>query len=79
MQFINFMGLFIFPLKGYDFLIKFPPTCSLNVKFSIPTTNLKSFSHFLPFLISHLELRAKKCRFIWSSDRLEQELRDRCS
>ena len=39
--------------KRYDFPIDFSPTCtSLNVKFSIPTKNLESFSHFLPFLIN---------------------------
>ena len=65
--------------KRYDFPIDFSPTCiSLNIKFSIPTKNLESFSHFSPFLINHLVWRAKKCRFIWSSDRLEQELHDRC-
>ena len=58
----------------------FSPTCiSLNVKFSIPTRNLESFSLFLAFLVNRLVQRAKKCRFVWSSDRLEQELRDRCS
>ena len=40
---------------------------------------LESFSHFLAFLINHLVCRAKKCRFIWLSDRLEPELRDRCN
>ena len=40
----------------------------------------RKFFTFLSFLINHLVQRAKKkCRFIWSSDRLEQELRDRCS
>ena len=39
--------------KRYDFPIDLSPTCtSLNVKFSIPTKNLESFSHFLPFLIN---------------------------
>ena len=66
--------------KRCDFLIDFSPTCiSLNVKFSIPTKNLESFSHFIAFLINHLVWRDKKCRFIGSSDRLEPELRDRCS
>ena len=59
--------------KRYDFPIDFSPTCiSLNVKFSILTKNIESFSYFLPFFISHLVERAKKCRFIWLSDRLEQ-------
>ena len=41
--------------KRYDFRIDFSPTCiSLNVKFSIPTKSLESFSHFLAFLINHL-------------------------
>ena len=41
--------------KRYDFPIDFSPTCvSLNVEFSIPTANLESFSHFLPFLINQL-------------------------
>ena len=40
--------------KRYDFRIDFSPTCiSLNVKFSIPTKSLESFSHFLAFLINH--------------------------
>ena len=66
--------------KHFVFLIDFSPTCiSLNVKFSIPTRNLESFSLFLAFLVNRLVQRAKKCRFVWSSDRLEQDLRDRCS
>ena len=65
-QLINFMGLLIFPSNE-------------NVKFSIPTKNIESFSHFLAFLINHLVWRAKKGRFIWLSDDLEPELRDRCS
>ena len=66
--------------KRYDFPIDFLLTCiSLNMKFSIPTKNLLSFSHFLAFFINHLVWRTKKCRFIWSSDRLEPELRHRCS
>ena len=41
--------------KRYDFPIDFSPTwTSLNVKFTIPTKNLESFSHFLPFLINPL-------------------------
>ena len=41
--------------KRYDFPIDFSPICiSLNVKFSIPTKNIESFSHFLAFLINHL-------------------------
>ena len=47
-----------------------------NVKFSIPTKSLESFSQFLAFLINHLVCRDKKCQ---SSDRPEPELRDRCS
>ena len=37
----------------------------------------KVFSHFLAFLINHLKIRAKKLRFIWSSHRLQSELRDK--
>ena len=41
--------------KRYDFPIDFSPICiSLNVKFSIPTKNIESFTHFLAFLINHL-------------------------
>ena len=36
----------------------------------------KVFLHFLAFLITHLVWRAKKFRFIWSSDQLKPELRD---
>ena len=49
-----------------------------NVKFTIPTKSLESFSQFLAFSINHLVCRAKNV-FIWSSDRPEPELRDRCS
>ena len=41
--------------------------------------SFESFSQFLAFLLNHREWRAKKCSFIWSSDRPEPELRDRCS
>ena len=39
----------------------------------------RKFFTFLVFLINHLVWRARKCRFIWSSDRLKPELRGRCS
>ena len=39
----------------------------------------KVFQNFKLSLINHLVWRAKKCRFIWSSERLEPELRDRFS
>ena len=46
--------------KRYDFPIDFLLTCiSLNMKFSIPTKNLLSFSHFLAFFINHLVWRTK--------------------
>ena len=41
--------------KRYDFPINFSPTrITVSVKFSIPTKNLESSSHFLAFLINHL-------------------------
>ena len=63
-----------------DFPFDFSLTCiSLNVKFSTPTKNLESFSNFLAFFDQSSCMKSKKCRFIWSSDQLEPELRDRFS
>ena len=39
----------------------------------------KKSRNFFTFFTFLDQSRAKKCRFIQSSDRLEQELRDRCS
>ena len=50
-----------------------------NKRHKKETLRHESFSYVLAFLINHLKWRAKKCRFIWSSDQPEPELRDRCS
>ena len=51
---------------------------SLNVKFSIPTKKSPKFFSFLRFLDQSSCITSYKMRFLWSSDRLEPELRYRC-